>query len=310
MYHLLDLDTFTRNDIDRVMKKTQAMERTQKSQHLEKITICNLFFEPSTRTIVSFDIAGQSLGAQVVNVATSQSSATKGESIIDTVKTLSAMGVNVFVIRHSQSGTPWLIQQHTKAHIINAGDGDHAHPTQALLDAYILQKHLSRSAWGGLKGKNIVIVGDIAHSRVAKSNIWGLSKLNARITLVAPNYFLTRAQHSEQWEHPFDLPNVRREPNLDNALKKADAVMVLRVQKERFSKKQTFSEKEYIKKYQLNAQRMAKAKPHIPILHPGPMNQGVEITADVAYSAQSCVEEQVSAGVAVRKALLTLVAKT
>ena len=307
MHNLLDLDTFSRADIDRVMKTTHEIEQPHHRLKLEKITICNLFFEPSTRTVASFEIAGKSLGGNVINISPTTSSVAKGESIIDTIKTLSAMGVSVFVIRHSHAGTPWLVEQHTNAHIINAGDGDHAHPTQALIDAYVLQKHLSGSAWGGLKQKNIVIVGDIAHSRVAKSNIWALSALGAHITLVAPDYFLAPpTTHNDQWKNPFELPNVEHEPNLNRALKTADAVMALRIQKERLQKT-TYSEQEYIQNYQINAQRMKQTQPHTLLLHPGPINQGVEITADVAYGSQSCVQEQVSAGVAIRKAILALV---
>ena len=237
MHNLFDLDTFSRTDINRVMKTTQKFEQSRHRLKLKRLLICNLFFEPSTRTIASFEIAGKSLGANVLNITTTTSSVAKGESIIDTVKTLSVMGVNVFIIRSKDAGTPYLVERHTTAHIINAGDGDHAHPTQALADAYVLQKHLSGSAWGGLKQKNIVVVGDIAHSRVAKSNIWALSALGARITLVAPDYFLKPSpSRNEQWKNPFELPSVKYEPNLNRALKTADAVMALRIQKERLEK--------------------------------------------------------------------------
>ena len=307
MHNLFDLDTFSRTDINRVMKTTQKFEQSRHRLKLKRLLICNLFFEPSTRTIASFEIAGKSLGANVLNITTTTSSVAKGESIIDTVKTLSVMGVNVFIIRSKDAGTPYLVERHTTAHIINAGDGDHAHPTQALADAYVLQKHLSGSAWGGLKQKNIVVVGDIAHSRVAKSNIWALSALGARITLVAPDYFLKPSpSRNEQWKNPFELPSVKYEPNLNRALKTADAVMALRIQKERLEKT-TYSEKEYIKNYQINEQRMKQTQPHAILLHPGPQNQGVEITEQVAYGAQSRIQQQVSAGVAIRKAILALV---
>ena len=310
MHNLLDVDTFTRDHIDRVMKKAQDMEQIQRTSDLEGITICNLFFEPSTRTIVSFEIAGKSLGGQVLNVSQNTSSVVKGESIVDTVKTLSAMGVNVFVIRHPSVGMPYFVAQHTKPHIINAGDGDHAHPTQALIDAYVLQRHL-----GDLKAKNIVIVGDVPHSRVAKSNIYILNTLGAIVTLVIPDYFFVpdfqsvSSAHSKQWENPYELPCVQYEPNLNRALTKADAVIVLRIQNERLSRKTTYSKKQYISNYQINEQRMQHAQPHTLILHPGPINQGVEITPEVAYGAQSCIEEQVSAGVAIRKSILTLIAR-
>jgi len=255
-------------------------------------TIVTLFFEPSTRTRTSFEIAGKWMSADVVNLTVSSSSVAKGESFVDTAKTLEAMGVEVVIIRHSLAGTPKLLADSIKAHVINAGDGAHEHPTQALLDLFTIREHKGRIA--GLK---VVIVGDILHSRVAKSNIWGLTKLGARVSVVGPPTLIP--------------PGIRElgvtvEQDLDQALQDADVVNILRIQLERQSRAYFPTLREYSRLYGLNLSRLKKAKPDLLVLHPGPANLGVEISEEVSVHRQSVITEQVTNGVAVRMALLYL----
>jgi aspartate carbamoyltransferase catalytic subunit len=302
--HVLDLDDFRADEIELVLETTTAMKEVlsrdvPRAPALRGTTIVTLFYEASTRTRASFELAGKVLGADVINITASGSSVEKGESLIDTVRTLQAIGAQVLVMRHAMSGAPYLAAAHTEARVINAGDGWHAHPTQGLLDLYTL-----RSKIGEIRGKRIVIVGDIAHSRVARSDIWGLSKLGADIVVCAPPTLLP-AELGKPHEGDA-LPNVTVETDLDKAVCGADAVMTLRLQQERMSGGLLPSLREYSRLYQVNEARMAKAAPGAPVLHPGPMNEGVEISAALAHGASSMIEEQVQNGVAVRMALLYL----
>jgi aspartate carbamoyltransferase catalytic subunit len=305
--HVLDLDDFSADEIEVVIETTSAMKEVlardvPRAPALRGTTIVTLFYEASTRTRASFELAGKVLGADVINLTSSGSSVEKGESLIDTVRTLQAIGAQVLVMRHAMSGAPYLAAEHCDAKVINAGDGWHAHPTQGLLDLYTL-----RSRVGDLRGRRIVIVGDVAHSRVARSDIWGLSKLGAEIVVCAPPTLIP-AELGKPSEDG-TLPSLTVETDLDKAVRGADAVMTLRLQQERMagpSLEGLPSLREYSRLYQVNEARMAKANPGAPVLHPGPMNEGVEISAALAHSAASMIEEQVQNGVAVRMALLYL----
>jgi len=302
--HVLDLDDFGADEIEAVLETTAAMKEiltrdVPRAPALRGTTVVTLFYEASTRTRASFELAGKVLGADVINLTSSGSSVEKGESLIDTVRTLQAIGAQVLVMRHSMSGAPYLAAEHCDARVINAGDGWHAHPTQGLLDLYTLRTRI-----GDLRGKRVVIVGDVAHSRVARSDVWGLSKLGAEIVVCAPSTLLP-AELGKAREDG-GLPNVTLEPDIDRAVTGADAVMTLRLQQERMTGGLLPSLREYSRLYQVNEARMAKAKPGAPVLHPGPMNEGVEISAALAHSTASLIEEQVQNGVAVRMALLYL----
>lgn len=306
--HLLDVDVLSRTEIEQVLDTAQAMAEVlqrpvARTPALRGITVFNLFYEASTRTRGSFELAGKVLGADVINLSGSGSSVEKGESLVNTLKTLSAVGADVVIIRHPASGAPWLAARTIDGHIINAGDGQHAHPTQALLDAYILLEE-----FGDLTGRKVVIVGDILHSRVARSNLWSLTTLGAEVTLVAPRPLLpaSLASGADEPEHPLGLPPVRVASDLDEAIVDADAVMALRIQNERLRGKLLPSSEEYARRYQLTAERVATASPAAIVMHPGPMNEGVEIAVDVAHGTQSRIEAQVSAGLAVRMAILFL----
>ena len=306
--HLLDVDVLSKEEIMRILSTANAMaevldRKVARTPALRGVTIFNLFYEASTRTRSSFELAGKILGADVINVSGSGSSVEKGESLVETLNTLSAVGADAVVMRHQASGAPWLAARTIDGHIINAGDGQHAHPTQALLDAYVLMKE-----FGDLSGRKLVIVGDILHSRVARSNLWSLTTLGAEVTLVAPRPLLPSAlsNGAEEREHPLALPSVQVESDLDKAIVGADAVMALRIQNERLRGKLLPSSAEYARRYQLTTERLAKASPDAIVMHPGPMNEGVEIAVDVAHSPQSRIEAQVSAGLAVRMAILFL----
>jgi aspartate carbamoyltransferase catalytic subunit len=255
-------------------------------------TVVTLFFEPSTRTRTSFEIAGKWMSADVVNLTVASSSVAKGESFVDTARTIEAMGVDLIVIRHSLAGTPKLLADSVKAHVINAGDGAHEHPTQGLLDLFTIQQ--KKGKFTGLK---VVIVGDVLHSRVAKSNIWGLTKLGAEITVVGPPTLIPP---------PIRELGVKVETNLDQALQNADVVNILRIQMERQTKAYFPTLKEYSKLFGVNLSRLQAARPDLLVMHPGPANLGVEISEEVSVHEQSVITEQVTNGVAVRMALLYL----
>jgi aspartate carbamoyltransferase catalytic subunit len=316
--HLLDVDDLTRDEIDLLMETTEAMAEVlgrdvPRVPALRGRTIVTLFYEASTRTRASFELAGKALGADVINVAASGSSVEKGESLIDTVRTLQAVGADALVMRHGSSGAPYLVARNVQASVINAGDGWHAHPTQALLDLYTMRSHL-----GDLRGRKVVIVGDIAHSRVARSNIWALANVGANVTICAPPTLLPagmrprsvgQGPRPDRSEEPLAMPPVTVETDIDIAISGADVVMALRLQKERMSGGLLPSLREYATLYQLTEKRLAKAAPGALVMHPGPINEGVEIAPSVASSLQSVIEEQVTNGVAVRMAVLYLICR-
>ncbi len=303
--HVLDLDDFKEEEIELVFQTADAMKEIL-SRPIKKVptlrgkTVITLFYEPSTRTRVSFELAAKNLGADVVNLSASTSSAVKGESLIDTLTTLESLGADILVIRHPLSGAAELASRYSKASIISAGDGWHAHPTQALLDLYTIRTHK-----GSLKGLKVVIVGDIKHSRVARSNIWGLTLMGAEVTLCCP-FTLLPAGLSES--SPY-FPKVMIEPDIELALKEADVVMTLRLQLERQQAGLLPSLREYIRLYQLNQARLKKAKEEVLVMHPGPVNEGVELSPEVAHGPKSVITEQVTNGVAIRMALLYLLSR-
>jgi aspartate carbamoyltransferase catalytic subunit len=303
--HVLDLDDFGSDEIELVLQTTDAMKEVLTREvprvpALRGTTVVTLFYEASTRTRASFELAGKVLGADVINITASGSSVEKGESLIDTVRTLQAIGADMVVIRHPMSGAPYLAAAHTDAHVLNGGDGWHAHPTQGLLDLYTLRGRL-----GALAGKRVVIVGDVAHSRVARSDIWGLTKAGAQVIVCGPPTLIPAGLGSGA---P-GLPPVSVESDLERALAGADAVMALRLQRERMDAGLLPSLREYCRLYQVTEERLALAKPGAPVLHPGPMNEGIEISAAVAHGSRSLIEDQVTNGVAVRMALLYLLAR-
>ncbi len=302
---VLDLDDFTAEEINLVFETADAMKEVL-SRPIKKVpplrgkTVVILFYETSTRTRVSFELAAKNLSADVVNVTASTSAVAKGESLVDTIRTLQALGADMIVIRHSMSGAPYVVAQHLNGSVINAGDGWHAHPTQALLDLYTIREKL-----GTVASVSVTIVGDILHSRVARSDIWGLAKMGAKVTLCGPPTLMPQLG---KFGALGDLPEVRVEYDIDRALEGADVVMGLRIQKERQDGGLLPSLREYVQFYQLTRERLERAKSGALVMHPGPMTEGIEIAPDVAYSTQSVIEDQVSNGVAIRMALLYLLA--
>src|SRR3982751_2751139 len=264
--------------------------RAKPDKRLAGLTLINAFFENSTRTLLSFEIAGKRLGADVVNMAVAQSSVKKGETLIDTAMTLNAMRADVIVIRHSSSGAVRLIAGKVDCPVLNAGDGSHEHPTQALLDALTIRRRR-----GSIAGQRVVICGDILHSRVARSNILALTALAAEVRVVAPATLMPAA---------IERMGVTSFADFDAALSGADVVMMLRLQNERMSGAFIPSSREYRLRYGLTAERLTRAKPGALVMHPGPMNRGVEIDSVVADGVQSAITEQVEMGVAVRMACL------
>jgi len=259
-------------------------------------TLINVFYEASTRTRTSFELAGKRLGADVVNIGGSASSSSKGETLRDTVKTLDAMHADAIVIRHPASGAAEYVARHTRAAVINAGDGMHEHPTQALLDALTIRRHRGKD----LSGLTVAILGDILHSRVARSNARLLRMLGAEVRLAGPRTLLPRD------ESAFDCPMFDR---IEPALEGADVVMMLRIQRERLGSSLFPSLREYSRIFGLNAARLALAKPDALVMHPGPLNRGVEISEEIADGSHSVILDQVEAGVAVRMAVLYFTAK-
>jgi len=308
--HVLDLDDFSAEEIGLVMETADAMKEVLGRQiarvpTLRGTTIVTLFYEASTRTRTSFELAARVLGADVVSIAAASSSVQKGESLVDTVLTLQAVGADMLIMRHHYSGAPYLAARSSHLKVVNGGDGWHAHPTQALLDIYTMRSHL-----GDLRGRKVVIVGDITHSRVARSNMWGLTAVGARVVICGPPTLipvgLDGAGRSERDE--LALPPVEVDLNLDHAIEGADVVMALRLQLERQQAGLIPSVREYARLYQVNAERLARAQPGALVLHPGPVNEGIEISPEVAHGAHSLIEEQVTNGVAVRMAVLYLLA--
>ena len=297
--HLLSAADLSRTDAELVLQTAEEL-RSLADRPIKKLpalrgrTIVNLFFEDSTRTRISFEAAAKRLSADVINFAAKGSSLSKGESLKDTALTLEAMGADAVVIRHWASGAPHRLANSgwSRCSVVNAGDGTHEHPTQALLDAFTLWRHL-----GNLDGRRVAIVGDVLHSRVARSNALLLRTLGAEVTLVAPPTLLPVGVETWDVETAFDM---------DAALPKADAVMMLRVQRERMNAAFFPSAREYSRRYGLDSRRMAALQDHALVMHPGPMIRGIEITADVADSDRSVIVEQVTNGVAVRMAVLYL----
>jgi len=304
--HILDLDDFTREEIELVFEIADAMTEilsrdVKRVPTLRGKTIVTLFYEPSTRTRASFELAAKNLSADTVSLDASKSSVVKGESLVDSLRTIQALGADVIVMRHSQSGAPYLATKHLRTSIINGGDGWHAHPSQALLDLYTIRRHLRE-----LANLKVVIVGDIMHSRVARSNIWGMTIMGTKVVLCAPPTLLPRGL--ADFISRCELPNVGVESKIESALEGADVVMPLRLQRERQQSGLLPSLREYIQRYQLTEERLSLAKPYALVLHPGPMNEGIEISPEVAYGTHSVIEEQVTNGVAIRMALLYLIA--
>jgi len=264
-------------------------------------TVVTLFYEPSTRTRASFELAAKNLSADTVSIDASKSSVVKGESLTDSLRTIQALGADIIVMRHSQSGAPYLAVKEVNSSIINAGDGWHAHPSQALLDIYTIRSHL-----GKLENLKIAIIGDIMHSRVARSNMWGMTKMGAKLALCGPTTLLPRGL--DAFIECCQLPNIIVENRIETALENADVVMLLRLQLERQQSGLLPSLREYIEQYQLTAERLSLAKAHALVMHPGPINEGIEVSPDIAHGAQSVIEEQVANGVAIRMALLYLIA--
>jgi aspartate carbamoyltransferase catalytic subunit len=269
-----------------------AGREVKKLPTLRGRTVVNLFYEDSTRTRISFEAAAKRLSADVINFSAKGSSVSKGESLKDTALTLQAMGADAVVIRHPASGAPHRLASWVDGSVINAGDGTHEHPTQALLDAFTLRRRL-----GSVAGRRVAIVGDVLHSRVARSNVHLLSTLGAEVTLVAPPTLLPLGIDGWPCAHSYEL---------DSVLPKCDAVMMLRVQRERMNQAFFPTEREYSRRYGLHATRMAMLPEHAVVMHPGPMNRGLEISAEVADSVRSTITEQVANGVSVRMAVLYL----
>lgn len=303
MRHLLSAADLTRDDailiLDTAAELASVTDRSvKKLPTLRGRTVVNLFFEDSTRTRISFELAAKRLSADVINFAAKGSSVSKGESLKDTALTLEAMGADAVVIRHHASGAPHRLANAgwIGGAVVNAGDGTHEHPTQALLDAFTLRRHLHAGA-GDLAGTRVAIVGDILHSRVARSNVLLLRTLGAQVTLVAPPTLMPVGVETWPCAVSYDI---------DSVLPDVDAVMMLRVQAERMQAAYFPSALEYSRLYGLDAARFAKLPPHAIVLHPGPMNRGMEISADVADSPRAVMTEQVANGVSIRMAVLYL----
>jgi aspartate carbamoyltransferase catalytic subunit len=297
--HLLDIDQLTRAELEQCLDLAVEMrERRMRRETLDLLrgeVVGLAFYEPSTRTRVSFELAAKALGAEVVDLRIEASSVAKGESLVDTLRTLEQTGVSTVVLRHAMSGAPYLAARSYGAQIVNAGDGSHAHPTQALLDALTL-----REALGPLEGKKIAIVGDIGHSRVARSNMHSLTALGASVWLAGPPAWVIGFE---------DWPGITVADRLEDALADADAVMALRIQLERDAGGGVASLREYTARWGLNEARMRLARPGAPLLHPGPTNEGVEITAQLATGQRSLIGTQVANGVPIRMAVLSLLAR-
>ncbi len=286
---LIDLTDLSGDDLRYVFERTAEFERTAPGKLLEGISVVNTFFEESTRTFTSFNLAELRLGADVVNLSPRDLSLAKGETIEDTAISLGAMGVDVLVVRHPEDGFPERLGMVFDGHVINAGDGAHAHPTQALLDMYTLM-----TEFDGLSDRTVVIVGDVAHSRVAHSLIAGLKRVGAKTVLVGPESFLP---------DEYAAQNVRVERNFDAVLPQADGIVLLRIQRERFEK-MPLSDADYIRDYRLDEARLAKVRDNAVILHPGPYNRGMELDDCVLDFAGWRYAKQVRHGVAIRMAVL------
>lgn len=297
--HLLGIKYITEKDIQLIFETADHFKEVinrpiKKVPSLRDITIANLFFENSTRTRLSFELAEKRLSADVINFSASQSSVTKGETLVDTVNNILSMKVDMVVMRHPNPGAGVFLSQHVKASIVNAGDGAHEHPTQALLDSYSIRERL-----GDVAGKKVVIVGDILHSRVALSNIFALHKQGAEVMVCGPKTLIPKYIHEL---------GVKVETNLCKALNWCDVANMLRIQNERLDISYFPSTREYVQQYGLTKELLASLDKEIVIMHPGPINRGVEITSEVADSPQSIILQQVENGVAIRMAVIYLLA--
>ena len=296
--HLLDIQSLSAEEILTVLDTARAFKAVgeraiKKVPALRGKTVVNLFVEPSTRTRISFELAAQRLTADVINFSAEASSLKKGETLKDTARNLEALNADIIVMRHSASGAPHFLARFLDASMINAGDGAHEHPTQALLDAFTI-----REKKGRIEGLNVTILGDILYSRVARSNIWAMTKLGARVTLCGPSTLVPRL---------FEKMGCRVTYNVDEAIAEADIINLLRIQHERQRKTMFPSISEYTSLFGLTQARLARTKPEALIMHPGPVNRGVEIDSDIADSKRSLIIDQVTNGLAVRMAVLFLV---
>ncbi len=296
--HLLDIESLTPEEITTVLDTARAFKAVgeraiKKVPALRGRTVVNLFVEPSTRTRISFELSEQRLSADIINFTAEASSLKKGETLKDTAKNLEALNADFIIIRHSAAGAPHFLARVLDAHVINGGDGAHEHPTQALLDAFTIRERKGRIA-----GLNVTILGDILFSRVARSNIWALTKLGAKVTLCGPATLVPRT---------FEAMGCRVTHDVDEALRDADIIHLLRIQHERQRKAMFPSINEYTQLFGLNQARLAKTRPDALIMHPGPVNRGVEIDSEIADSGRSLILEQVTNGIAVRMAALFLV---
>lgn len=293
----LGLYNVSASEIDEILTTAEAMKEIftrsiKKIPTLRGKTIVNLFFEPSTRTRSSFDLAAKRLSADVMSIAKKTSSVVKGETLLDTARTLEVMGADVVVVRHSVPGSAEFLAKNLEASVLNAGDGAHAHPTQALLDLYTIKEKK-----GNIKGLKVLIIGDITHSRVARSNIWGLIKMGAEVRVAGPATLLPRE---------IEKMGVKKYTDIDQALNGVDVINILRIQMERQEKGLFPSIREYRHFYGINDKRMDRLADDVMIMHPGPMNRGIEIESSVADGKNSVITQQVTNGVAVRMALLYL----
>jgi aspartate carbamoyltransferase catalytic subunit len=294
---LLGIEDLTRADIDTILLATDSFveisERPiKKVPVLRGLTVVNLFFEPSTRTRTSFELAEKRLSADMVNIAASTSATVKGETLKDTAKNIEAMSIDMLVVRHSASGAPHFLADVLACPVVNAGDGAHEHPTQALLDIYTVKKKV-----GCLDGLHVGIVGDILHSRVARSNIWGFTKMGARVTVCGPATLIPPG---------IETLGAAVTHDIDELIPQLDILMLLRIQTERLGQVFFPSLREYAELFGVDSHRMARAKKDVIVMHPGPLNRGVEITPDVADGPNSVILDQVKYGVAVRMAVLYL----
>jgi len=300
-HNLIDLEELSREEIELILETAKSFKEVS-SRDVKKVpalrgrTVVLLFFEASTRTRISFELAAKRLSADTINISASGSSLSKGETILDTAKNIEAMNVDLVIVRHQSSGAPKFLSENLKSAVLNAGDGCHAHPTQALLDMFTIKEKL-----GKIEGLKIAIVGDILHSRVARSNIWGLTKLGADVTVCGPSTLI-----------PVDIEKmgVKVCHDINKVIKESDVLMMLRLQKERQKDKFLPSIREYSKVFGINKEKLKNAKKNLLIMHPGPTNRGVELSGDVADGEHSVILDQVTNGVAIRMAVLYLVLGT
>jgi len=296
--HLLGLEELSAEELLHIFQTAESFKEVS-TRSIKKVpalrgkVVVNLFFEDSTRTRNSFTLAAQRLSADVLEFSAGVSSVNKGETLLDTVRNIEAMGVDILVVRHSAAGAPHSLARRVRGCVINAGDGQHEHPTQGLIDIFTI-----RELKGRIEGLHVAIVGDIAHSRVARSNIWGLTKLGARVTVVGPTTLVPKRIAAMGCEVSHSL---------DEVLPKADVINMLRIQNERMTSKVFPSTEEYIRLFGLTRERMRRARPDVLVMHPGPVNRGIELAADVADGPNSSILRQVTNGLAIRMAVLFLV---